>query len=331
MNISKNQKKVFIVLSADYANIGDIAITIVQRKIIENIFPERIIVEIPTIRFYDYIDFINTNITDDDIITLIGGGNIGNIYIRVEKMRRYIIEKYPNNTIISFPQSIDFDNTEIGRLELKESARIYGNHPNLTLFAREKKSYNFMKSNFKNHVELVPDIVMYLADKLDNNNISRDKKISICFRNDSEKTMSENINKSFITLISNNYQNIEIIDTHLGEIEFNANQKEDLFISLLNKFKSSEIVVTDRLHGMIFALITKTPCIAFDNSNQKISSTYYTWLKDVPYIKFIDKYDEEKIITYLNELSSIKTINTNINFDMELSPLYNELCKYKDY
>ena len=44
-------------------------------------------------------------------------------------------------------------------------------------------------------------------------------------------------------------------------------------------FSSSKIVITDRLHGLIFSKITSTPCIAIDNSNNKIRETYNAWLK----------------------------------------------------
>ena len=32
--------------------------------------------------------------------------------------------------------------------------------------------------------------------------------------------------------------------------------------------------MTDRLHGMIFSVITGTPCIVFDNFNSKIKNAY---------------------------------------------------------
>ena len=56
-------------------------------------------------------------------------------------------------------------------------------------------------------------------------------------------------------------------------------------------FKKSKVVVTDRLHGMIFCAITKTPCVAIDNSNHKISGVYDAWLKDIGYIKMIKDYN----------------------------------------
>ena len=107
-NISKNDKKVFLMLSPDYANVGDIAISLAQEKILKKAYPDRYFIEIPMLNFYNYINNIKNIINDNDIITIIGGGNMGSVYLEGEERRRAIIETFPNNTIISFPQSIDF-------------------------------------------------------------------------------------------------------------------------------------------------------------------------------------------------------------------------------
>lgn len=58
----------------------------------------------------------------------------------------------------------------------------------------------------------------------------------------------------------------------------------------MNKFKDfqkSKLVITDRLHGMVFCAISGTPCIAFSNYNHKVKGTY-DWIKDLDYIKYVD-------------------------------------------
>ena len=164
-NVKKEDKKVFVALSADYGNIGDIGITIAQIKILQDIFPNRKIIELPMFGLYDYENDINTILNDDDICTIIGGGNFGNTYIEAEERRRFIIQTFKNNKIVAFPQSISFFNDINGQKELKKSIDIYGSHNNLTILAREEKSYNIIKSNFKNDIHLVPDIVFYLKEK----------------------------------------------------------------------------------------------------------------------------------------------------------------------
>ena len=44
----------------------------------------------------------------DDTIFLSSGGNLGDLYLRAEAKRRLIIESCHSNTIVSFPQTIQF-------------------------------------------------------------------------------------------------------------------------------------------------------------------------------------------------------------------------------
>ena len=319
-NVKKEDKKVFIALSADYGNIGDIGITFAQIDILQNIFKDRKIIEIPMFNTYECEQKVKEILNDDDICTIIGGGNFGNIYLSCEEKRRFIIEIFKNNKIITFPQSIYFSNTDDGIQELQKSINIYGNHKNLTILAREQTSYNIIKENFKNPVQLVPDIVFYLKENYKYFKPSNRENISICFRNDEEKSIDTDTTSKLQQLLKdNNIDNLKLISTHLGNTSVLPSKRLEIFKNCLNNFTNSKVVITDRLHGLIFSVITNTPCIAFDNSNKKISSTYNTWLKDIPLVKLMDKYDEEKILEYVKEFSNIKNphiqLNDKINFD----------------
>ena len=72
---------------------------------------------------------------------------------------------------------------------------------------------------------------------------------------------------------------------------------------------------------MIFSIITNTPCIAFDNSNKKISSTYYTWLKNYPLVKFLDSYNKEDILSYVEHFCNTNYQKENISFKNEFEKL----------
>lgn len=318
-NATKEDKKVFVALGADYGNIGDMAITIAQIKLIQDAFPDRKIVEIPAIDPYIYKDEILKILNDDDICTIIGGGNLGNLYVSYEEKRRFFIDIFKNNKIISFPQSIYFSNDAAGDMELQKSIDIYGSHKDLTILAREQRTYDILTSNFKNNVQLVPDIVFYLKDKLDNIQTVPRTNITLCFRNDKEKVTDYNIIEELTQLLDSNNlgNNINCIDTHIGEVAIHQKDRKNIFENCLKNFINSKVILTDRLHGMIFSIITNTPCIAFNNSNKKISSTYATWLKNIPQVKFIENYDEEKILEYIKELSNIE--NPKIEYDKNLN------------
>ena len=98
--------------------------------------------------------------------------------------------------------------------------------------------------------------------------------------------------------------------------------KEDRFSEIeskLTQYFSTSLVITDRLHGMVCAAITGTPCIAFSNYNHKIKSTY-EWIRHLPYIRFANNVDEA--IALIPELLAMKECKYD---DAPLRPYFEEL------
>ena len=67
----------------------------------------------------------------------------------------------------------------------------------------------------------------------------------------------------------------------------------------MSEFASCKLVITDRLHGMIFSAITGTKCFALDNLSKKVSGGY-EWVKDLGYITLCKDTDE--LMELLNEV-----------------------------
>ncbi|MEH7502850.1 polysaccharide pyruvyl transferase family protein [Neobacillus drentensis] len=314
--IWNNKLKIVVALAADYGNLGDIAITLAQIIFLSEFFPDYEIVIVTVNNLY-MLPALKTSINRKDIITIIGGGNMGDVYEGLEKRRRYIINLFPNNKIISFPQSIDFKS----RKSLNKSIKVYSKHKNLHIFAREPQSYKIMKESFnKNNVYLTPDIVLFL-NKIEPN-LQRDG-IILCLRNDREKKISNNQTNGLALSIKSRYQKVIYYDTYIDHFSKELAKKE--LDTIWDAFKKAKVVVTDRLHGMIFCAITKTPCVVLPNSNHKIESTYNKWLANVNYIIFVENFDEKIILEHIETLYNLKNDDENISFD--LSDKYGSLLE----
>lgn len=304
--ISKHEDKIIVAVAADYGNLGDIAITYAQVKYLEEYFPNHKIVTIYANDIYLLSKYKN-RITPSDIITIIGGGNMGDSYKVLEDSRRYIINLFPKNKIISFPQSIDFKSSK----SLQQSINVYSKHSNLHIFAREPKSFEKMKTSFRdNHVYLVPDIVLSLKNM--ESKTERDG-ITICLRNDLEKNLSVHQKENLVLSITKKYEKVYGYDTYIANLPKELGEQE--LIKIWDVFKKSKVVITDRLHGMIFCAITKTPCVVLPNSNHKIAATYKNWLANLNYIHFVEKFDEEEILNYVDALYNMKSEDFSINID----------------
>ena len=306
-----DKKKIYIILAADYGNLGDVAITYAQKQYLNDILPEYEVIEIPASEFYNYYLFLKNKVNSEDIITIVGGGNLGNLYDIIEDVRRKTIKTFKNNLIVSFPQTATFTEDIKGEKDLEKAKKIYSKHKKLILFAREEKTYNYMKKNFeKNEVYLTPDIVFYLKNKVPINDYDGNK-VGVCFRDDVEKLISDNIEKEIRKELKDT--DIKEISTHIGDENIVFEKKYNQLLELIDKIRNVKVLITDRLHGMIFAYITETPCIAIDNKNHKIKETYKKWLKDCNYIKLLDNNDFKNIRKYVNEVVTAPKSNIDLN------------------
>ena len=154
------------------------------------------------------------------------------------------------------------------------------------------------------------------------NNKKRDGAL-LAMRNDSEKVLTDEDVKHIENSISKHYKNIIHTDTHIGnKIRITKKIRENMLETKLDEFRKAEIVITDRLHGMIFAAITATPCIAFGNYNHKIKSSF-EWLKHLNYIKYVENTEELNVA--INEIREQKEVEYNNEFAQKL---YKEVLKY---
>lgn len=306
------ENKIWIFDSADYANIGDLAISKAEIQFIQEILPKHHIISIGMKMFPMVRIILFPLVKDKDLIFLNGGGNIGNFYKRGENIRRIIIKKFPNNHIILFPQTIFFSDDENGYLEFRESKQIYSNHKKLLLSARENISHQIFMNNFSNKVILIPDIVFWL--NISKTNIKR-KGAIICLRNDLESILTQEQKQSIYKQLKLKFQNIEYTDT-VGDNSINA------VFNKISLFQEKEIIITDRIHGMIFAAISGTPCIALSNYNYKVIGTY-NWLKNLEYIKLAESIEDIS-----NHLSTIDFTKTYIYDHQHFKNLFQPLIQY---
>lgn len=274
----------WFLLEQGHNNIGDIAIGIAEKRFYERYFPSYAKHYIYEPVFERYKKEIVRQIQPHDVIVLRGGGSIGNTVMH-EKHREEIICKCRNTLIISMPQTICFPDTDKGRQEAERARRVYSAHQKMLLVAREEQSFRDMKVLFPdNNIILTPDIVMSLNCCFPT---ERRDGILLCFRNDWEKSVSNEQIFMIQELCESLSGNTQFTDMYAAEEFVPIESRERVFLQKIEQFKRTSLVVTDRLHGMVFSAITGTPCVALPNYNHKVRETY-RWLQQLPYIRFCE-------------------------------------------
>lgn len=260
-----NRKRVFFLDAPSYGNIGDQAIAYAMESFISKILPDYIQIEITEDKLPSYITWLKNEIKEKDIICLTGGGNMGVKYQRYESVRRLVLKTFPNNPIVIFPQTFDYGSDFYSRKELMRAESIYGNVSKLVLCARDEESFEKMRESFPNvKVIFCPDIVLTLDYR---DHFERTEDIGICLRNDSEHVLSEDKMQKLYDMYSGY---VALSTTYSDDVPLNYNNRREAVEIKLQEFGSKKIIITDRLHGMIFAFITGTPVIALPNSNGKV-------------------------------------------------------------
>lgn len=298
--IIKYNKKIFLIGTPWYGNLGDHAITLGEKFIIKENFPDHKIIDIPyNIYFSKLSKIFRFKIAPSDMIYLQGGGNLGSLYSQEENLRRDVIKKYKRNKIIVMPVSIFFHNNNFGKSELEKSSKIYNSHNKLTIISRDEVSFNFARKYFyKVNNILAPDAVTSLDGVLSDIDVNR-KGVQIFLRKDIEKILSDDIiNKIKFHLNKYDIQ-YNISDTTVPYEVREKQRKKEVFSRLIMARKA-RLVITDRYHGLIFSVITHTPVIVFKSFDTKISSGV-KWFKELEWVHYMDSNDLDNIFKIINK------------------------------
>lgn len=310
------KKKIVLFGTSEHSNIGDAAITVGVYNFIKKYFSDYLFIEVSTYEFADNFPKIQNIINDEDIILLQGGGNLGNKYIVEENVRREVISTFINNKIVILPQTIYFDDTELGKREYSKTKEIYNRHNNLIIFTRGEIS----KKIAQDLTSVEPHISLDMALNLNYDYKNERSGILCCIRDVGDESAFDKI--TYNKLLNS----IKDVDKNCG---FTNNlfekdiRKENRFNVVYNQFKlfsKYKLVVTDRLHGLIFSLITNTPCIVISSYNYKLKE-FTDMLKNNEMVKFIDK-DIDNVDKAIKEMFD-KQYDKNNDFTNEMKKIAN--------
>ena len=295
------RRKVVVALAADYANLGDVAIAYAQTEYLARVFPDAQILELPASQVATHVKSLRRSLNEDDVVTIVGGGNTGDQYDDIEALRQMIIRSFPRNQIVSFPQSISFSDTMYGRLAKAQLRRVYAAHRNLHLIARDSAS-------LRAYGDLVPSVSLSLAPdivlSLDQTQQVADRSgIVLSLRRDAESALRDE-ERQYIHREASKLGEVTLADTHLGQGRLTVERRTQALHTIWRTFSQSSLVVTDRLHGVIFCIITGTPCIALDSRGSKVAQFRADWLADNDSVRMITVDEIPELATTASELSA---------------------------
>lgn len=313
------KRRIYLFGTPEHLNYGDVAIFAAEMNFFQKNLPNFEVITIPERLVIRKIFEVQEMIDTNDIVALHGGGNMGDIWPFPDMIRQDVIRAFGDKyRLISFPQSVSYSKTTWA----DEAYQILKRCVDISVFARDSKSFSIMKKIFPENVKcfLVPDIVMSLS-KI--SNITPKYDILFLMRKDREKLQNPYYDNIF-NYIQGKYR-YKLSDT-VGDIWYRIDENTALkrVDRKLRELQRSKLVVTDRLHGMIFSYVTGIPALVFDNNNHKIMNLYNTWFagQNEPIFLVGDNVSTDSIKSFIDD-----AINQNIKMnkiELDYSSLINQ-------
>ncbi len=270
----KKGQAIIILATPVHGNLGDHAIVYAEKCLLTDQGLGDRVIEVAGFDYALCKKEIRRYISNQDLILIDGGGNLGTLWPWEDDKISEIISSYRNNPIVVFPQTCFYDGSPSAQERLVRNKSIYASADNLLIALRDRASYVFCRTHFnEKQFVLVPDIVLYLYGKI-HLPISSDRVgILLCFRTDLERTVSQEELIKLKAYLRQQKMTFKETNTVLNyDVDRFSRQRE--LNKLWTQFASARLVITDRLHGMIFAAINGTPCLALDNVSRKVSGVY---------------------------------------------------------
>ena len=292
VEVDITQKRIWYFCVPTHSNLGDQAQACCIEKYFRKFFSDHIVFKLSNNAFDFYEEkilmILKEKIKETDLIFFQSGYTFTGIH-PYENMHRKIVENFPYNKIVFLPQTVKFKNQKI----LENVQNFYGKYDNIYFFARDKISYDIYKSIFPEHrnVHCFPDIVTTEIGNYDFNNNERNG-ILLCVRNDVEKLYSF----QEISLFKEKLQKIAKVSLSDTNSETKENSLKEYWKKIeetIDDYAQYQVIITDRYHGTIFALIANTPVIILKTTDHKVV-TGADWFEGVyeDYVYVVNDLEE---------------------------------------
>ena len=298
LNEIKNKKDsnyMLLIGTPIHDNLGDHLIAMSEKDLLRELYPKYKLFEIPTEMFRLYKHEIIKYIDKKALVFISGGGWMGNIWESDELLMQDIVYSFKENKTFIFPQTIFYDKNLNNYFKILNLAKqCYAKCDNLVISVRDNHSYEVAEKMLripKERIYSLPDVVLVYNQSL---NKKQKKEIgAICIRKDCEKNNIK-ITDDFIEkeLYKKNLKVCKT-DTILKTF-LSVKNREQVINKKLQEFSTYSLIITDRLHAMIMAVLVNTPCIVMDNRTGKVKGVYQLWLKNHAKVICIDSMEQLK-------------------------------------
>lgn len=279
----KSAGKILLLLSPQYLNYGDHAIALSEICALRELLPNTVLLDVNYSLFSYWEKEVPDAVCPGDTLIITGGGYMGNLWPENHALVERIIDLFPDNRIVFAPQTLFYRNTPTAEQEKERFAAKLRSHGNFFFFGRDEQScrqMEYLGFTRGKEFDLMPDFVLMLPPVLELK--LQGKNPALCLRSDAEAT--RDLEADLRSILGKKYScKVRSILMAKDHVEIPTAIRRQMLQNKMQQFADANVVITDRLHGMVFAAYSGTPCIAFDNVSKKISGVHQ-WIQDLDYV-----------------------------------------------
>lgn len=238
-------------------------------------------------------------------ILIHGGGNLGDLWRRHQRLREQVIRDFPDRHIIQLPQTMYFRDRDA----LARTREVFDAHPNLTLLLRDQPSLELARQEFRAPSLLCPDTAFYVGPlaaeeppDLDVLWLRRQDQeavdqvgpeppdLFVCDWLDEDVPALRRVREVLRPLAARERHGLRVVGRLVAATyDLQARQRLRVGCRLLAR---GRVVITDRLHGHILCLLLGIPHVLLDNNYGKVRRFYETWTAAAPQVRWAESASE---------------------------------------
>jgi pyruvyl transferase EpsO len=252
---------------------------------------------------------LRSTLDAQSVILMHGGGNFGTLWPDEQRFRLRVLRECAGVPVVQFPQSIFFEDDTL----LDETREAIKTHGNYTLLARDEVSYDFALRNFECKVALCPDMAFFIGSLDAKEQAPFDR--FVLSRTDHESAQawfsdapglrggatvrhSDWLEQGTMEKILNRVQ------YHSARLRKRIDPCNTWLYGLYNRLaqarlargkallESGRVVIADRLHVHILAILMEKPHVLIDNRYRKLGTFHEAWTKGYRGVTFADNLQD---------------------------------------
>lgn len=319
-------RKVLLLGTPLHQNLGDHLLASSEMSFLRGYFKDANVFEVPTDLYLAFKEGILGELDGDDRVFITGGGWMGDLWLRDELTMRDMVKSASSicETIV-LPQTVYYASKDT--LIFAEARAFWSNASRCLLCVREKASLNTCMHDLampRESVALLPDAgLLYQPPKEQHAVLGRSGVVGFCIREDVEASGAFEVVGRLRQHVSESGYNVAELST-MAETPIPYSSREEALQRKLEEFSSVDLVITDRLHGMVFSYLAGTPCIAFDNVTGKVKGVYEMWLSECPSVTVAD-FEKVQILDVIDAMLAIDVNDDGEELRNRYVRLYEEL------